>query len=241
MNSRLTVILICLLTLAVSGYFIFPSLFQEIIFLFSNGIYAPHFNASGIVCFNDKSIHCYVYSLIIVVTIIVYVVEWIVGKNRNFKNTASPAVLIQVAFVMFFIILTIDFIGQEKLFKYHKITYKGKTTAERLSMIFGNSYDFARFVKGRVHGRWGGVLVTDYNLLGTLEPYVVIYQLYPAVDLAVNPLRAPDVLVVFNKKHPENFLSQRYPWSISYDEFSLLAVNDRFISSSINSTFVREK
>jgi len=233
MKLRLTVILLLLLLFAAYCYFFFPSLFSELVQLLRDGVYRPHFNSSGVLNFNGKSIHFYIYFLIFIVSILVYGLEVFLKKIKPdlYKNSL-PAILILTSFTIYFIVLGIDWIGQERLFQYRKFVYQDKTTEERIMMIFGASYDFAQFCKDHVRGRWGGQLVTDYNLAGTLEPYVLIYQLYPEIDLAVNPLRSLDALVVFNKENSKDYLSQRYPSRVFYDEKSFLAGNSHMMRGS---------
>ncbi len=140
-----------------------------------------------------------------------------------FKMIELSQILSTLLISLFSLFILFHTIDQERYRQSHQKLFADKTMEEKAGQIFGDDYWFAQFCAQRVQGRHRGLLITDYNLNETLEPYTLGYYLYPAIDLFVDKTRPIDYAVILNKPNPLDNIPQGYILLEQYNQFCALA------------------
>jgi len=85
----------------------------------------------------------------------------------------------------------------------------GTNAVDRKFRIIGKPFDLPSRSQGLIDGAHSGKLITDLDLSQTLDPYILKYYFYPAVDL-FTPVDFPDYLVVYGKGSSGQLIPANY-------------------------------
>ena len=104
--------------------------------------------------------------------------------------------------------------------------FSNQTIGQKYKYLFGPTYSYVRFVLNHAHERCAGKLITDLNINGTLEPYILKYFLYPDVDV-LSETSDPTCLIIFRKANPEQSVPDNFEIVGKFDAQSLIALRKK--------------
>ena len=180
--------------------------------------YYPNHNIFGLGRIHHVSVYIFFYLLVIAAILVMLLINLVISK----KFSSSFVGL--MAFVVFGVVLVFQTINQGFYISYEMKRFAGKTTSEKKSKLFGYSYYFAVFCRQHLKGRYQGKLITDFDVMQTLEPYILAYHLYPVVDLLLVKDHPKNCLIFFNKRNAGQYVPENYKILAVFDENSLVAV-----------------
>lgn len=95
---------------------------------------------------------------------------------------------------------------------------------QKLDLVYKvESYRFAKYCLEHLSGKYQGQLITDCDYRG-IHPYLIMYYLYPVVELRKEGGGHKECLIIFNKNNPLAIVPYDYDILGTYNSKSLLAV-----------------
>ena len=206
-----------------------PNALTALIHLLTDDLYYPNYNYERFPVVFAVPILLWVYLIIFFITAFVYLINSL-SRSVLSKHLIIRLVL-KVTAITYIGLTLLQVISQNNFFVQMKLFFQDKTTQakeeaiweESYLAVFGPSYRFAKFCLKYLSGRYQGHLITDLNINEYLEPYLIKYYLYPAVDL-ITPSDTFDCLVVFNKQNPNAVVPSGFQVVGVFDKKSLLAI-----------------
>ena len=212
------IFLLCILAL-LSGQNIFDVLAGPVFLTFS-----PNHNYCGIGGIRKISILGYFYMSFFAaaVVIVLYVARLRLSNDRIFLKKMFAVSLVTFAVIFIFIQL----IQQTNYMKKRVLNiYWNKSPPEKLSALIGGKFfEYILFCKTNLPGRHSGMLVTDFDLKATLEPYILSFYLYPQIDLDAD--KNKDCAILFNKSEALQSVPDGYVIKAVFDAKNLIAIRE---------------
>ena len=225
---------ICVLSIGVIFFYFIFILFRTAFFLhlpittiiqkFSENFYFAHTNFFMPGYIDEVNINLYFYELIFMSTLIVIV--WQRLKIQPLRRLNHLKTLLVVSSVVYMIMIGWQVINQVDHLKKIQYAFAGRTLDQRLEILFGNTYLYARDVKKLIPGKHTGELITSLDVAqdpGMFIHRALAYHLYP-VDIRGIRGEAPDCLIVFMKDRAIESVPADYRIVRIFDDQNLLAV-----------------
>lgn len=196
----------------------------QIIEKFSYNFYFPHTNFFLPGYVGGVNINHYFYELVFMSTLLVIALQRMLV--RAIDRLSHLKTLVVVSTIVYVFMTGWQAINQVEHLRKIQEVFAGKTLDQRLEIMFGHTYRYARDVKEWVPGKHTGELITSLDISqdpGMFMYRALAYHLYP-VDIRGIRGEPADCLIVFMKDHAVESVPPDYRILHVFDDQNLLAV-----------------
>jgi len=145
----------------------------------------------------------------------------------------TPPLLKSASMIALIIFITLTYfqgIQHAQIFIFHKYPLLNKPVHEKSLALHGPAYIFSERCKQKLSGNHKGKFLTDIDITrtpGMGMHRTISYFLYPRVDIRIDTEKKADCLVIYQKKHPEEFVPENFNIIFRFGKNSLLAIEEK--------------
>ena len=197
---------------------------QKLLINFTQNYYRPHYNYFSVpnICSINIHLFIYIFILLFVLGLCLMQLSRVKSSDSQYKITGSQG--LAVAVIAFAFLLVFQTICQIQYFTKTINKFQNRNLEQKLNVIYNiDSFKFVQYCHKHLSGKYKGQLITDSDYRKTIDPYLIMYYLYPVVDFRQEK-DFKKCLVVFNKKDPLSVIPNSYDIIAVYNSKSLLAV-----------------
>ena len=186
--------------------------------------YHPHYNSFSLPSIFGVSVNHVVYAFLFILIILLGLLKLLRTTPRESSDKRFTTQVLAVTSVVFLTVLLFQTIGQVRYFSKIFSNFHNRNLDQKLDIICNvDSYQFVKFCLAQLSGKSRGTLMTDSDFNKSIDPYLIMYYLYPAIDLR-GEKGLKRYLVIFNKDHPLSAVPDNYRIVGMYNSKGLLAV-----------------
>ena len=206
----------------------------ELILKFKNSLYFPNMNQFIIEEINGKNVLKLFYGFIFLGTLIMSAGFMLFIYAPDTEQAISyPQAVTLISIIALLLFSGVQQIHRFDYFSHEKKSLAGKTVHEKNLVLFGAKYEFAYACQKALPNNHQGTLITDFDL--KKSPYMfyhrlLSYHLYPKVSLRLKNDSPEDILFLFYKENPSEYIPENYKILLSTeDQNYILAIKKQAI------------
>lgn len=186
--------------------------------------YKPNYNFFTVPIIGRINIHLFFYVFIIFYVLGVCFLRLFLKISGNSKHKVSSRSELNITAGVFVFLAVFQLICQAQHFVKATNKFGDKNLKQKLDIIYDvESYRFVKYSLKHLSGRSKGELIMGPNSRETMDRYLIMYYLYPFLDMRGEKDNRK-WLAVFNKKDPFAVIPEDYYVVGNYNPRSLLAV-----------------